>query len=327
MINEQINEYEINNIFSYLKINMKVTTDNCINFHLKDIKSSPLYEQLPNKSLYKTKDTICENIISYYKDLLGVTNLDNEITNPELLDGIFKYNLSIVYPQEYDKNEYDSEVLYLISLLDDFWNLINIANGSNDILKKELSSVSLYDVYVYNLIYQSYFNTLKDALLDDDMNIELDGNEENTDTLNGIINYLISKGLETVNVILRKYNYLRNLDDNIDDIDMEGIDMGIFYENGNSNNGFSMNNQFFDIDDLIIDGIEFKDQLNLLICSYRMSSKLYLPYQENDINRINNIINKYKLNINLDELIYKYNEIKISLDEIKELLILFKISN
>ena len=296
-----------------------ITTDNCMNHKVVDIKESELYENLPNKSRYKSKGDLCAGIKLYYKDTLGISSLQNQIQNPQLLEGINKYNLPIVYPIEsvlqnkypqystniatYDelKQKYDDDILYLITFLDEFWTIVKKSNGNNEILKYELSQLPFYIVLMYYITYNMYFDTIRDALINEDMNVEID----DTYNLNDVIRYVISKGIDTVDVILRRYNFIQRIED-LDEYDIVGIDMSIFYEN---NNDIGTNEDFFNIDNLIIDGIQFKDGVKLASLSNRVSTKLDVVYYDNDIKRIDNIIKKYEFNVSINDVIQTYNAI------------------
>lgn len=51
----------------YIKMESSITPENCFNHTVKNIKASQLYEDLPNKSKYTTKNSICNAIVAYYR--------------------------------------------------------------------------------------------------------------------------------------------------------------------------------------------------------------------------------------------------------------------
>jgi hypothetical protein len=287
-----------------------LSVDTCMIHKVNDIKHSELYKNLPFRNRYTRKEDICSNINFYYKDLLGIHSLENLITNPLLLPGIEKYNLIKVYPNNLymTKDKYDEDLTYLISFLDGFWRLIKDADGNNDRLKEKLALLPFYQVLMYYITYHMYTDTLNDALLDEDMSIELDSTDD-INNYDDIIGYIMSKGIDTINSILRKYNFVRRISDlsDLDDNDTPEVDMSIFYDDDYEDIG--VNPTFFQIDNLIIDGINFKDGIRLASLSNRLSTKLDEIYYDNDTDRVDTIMSKYDFGTSRYLLVKRYDHI------------------
>lgn len=167
-------------------------------------------------------------------------------------------NLSI---ENYNKN-----VTFLIELLDQYWNLIELSTNER---KKILEKFSLCYLMFLNHIDHELKHRLQRRLEQFIDILQSEESEDSEEILYTISNYILSQGYNFYNKFINELNSIQILDKN-QIINIESLPLidallnrnnSMFYYNGQ----FKISSKFIP-DDLIIDGIPFIIQKNLVYC-------------------------------------------------------------